>query len=118
MSLSGAAPIKKAKVGRPKSDDPSVQIAVYPPGSVYQRIKAAAEEAGEKPATFILAAAIERIGDKRVMAKNQRNIYPPESMWEAVAKLAHDQGVPVARLFVELAAEGLKVRGGNAERVD
>lgn len=47
--------------GRKKSEDPSIQIAVYPPGSVYQRIKTQAERRGEKPAAYILAAAVQRV---------------------------------------------------------
>lgn len=50
--------------------------------------------------------------------KVQRNIYPPASLWESIAALAEASGKRTGELFVELAAEGLKVRGGNAERVD
>lgn len=45
------------KVGRPKSSDPTQQMAIYPPKSLRERLYARAEKLGVKPA----ALAVEMI---------------------------------------------------------
>ena len=39
-------------VGRPKSDDPASQMAIYPPKSLRDRLYARAEKLGVKPAAL------------------------------------------------------------------
>lgn len=54
----------KPRMGRPPSGDPVKKLSIAPRQSEYEAIRRAAEKAGVSFSRFVIAAALEKIGNE------------------------------------------------------